>query len=621
MKTDGAAKYLFFLMFLIVPLFFLPQTYDSFFLPKFVLIKVMCILLLCVTCIGFLKGRAVRLHLHPINLGIALFTIVSLISGICAQSLSLWMEEMALLGFMLLFCALFQSHFSGQRQQIITIALIIVITADLTALWVLFQDFCVRFSPGLLHVVPKLPDWRGYLSAGFGNTNHIADYVAFAFIPALFSLIFSRSATLRGFMVVSLTLMYASLIVCFSVSSNAGLIIALLLMFMCIGFDYAKTRNLERKIIRRLVVTIVIFAAITLSYVTDHPLNPHRPSIFHQAFGSQRWKTGGSARLAIWANTLEMIKEHTWLGVGAGNFTYQYVMQKSPLLIDTDLARSVGKYTNAAHNEILQIWSEVGIFGVAFLGFAVICYFRSLLLKYFEKKKKIDTLISLAAMICMVVFVLHSQMNFTLQTPAYSLIFFMLLCVPIVLSSVSPNTIDLDISNRFVSTTFRTRSLRVPEMITIRLTIPDGVANVLCGVAVVLCAFGAATVTKPLISDYHYKRARTFQAIGLPQTAEEEYLKALQLNPHHSDCRSAYGSKLFAEGRYEETIEQFEIVKQRLQASEVFKQLGDAHSKLGNEEKAFEYYEKFFEISPFSIFAYPEIYQKLFPPTDGAPRR
>ena len=61
-----------------------------------------------------------------------------------------------------------------------------------------------------------------------------------------------------------------------------------------------------------------------------------------------------------------MIKAHPVVGVGAGNFEYAYPLYRTQK--EKEITPKGVKYTRA-HNEFLQVWAEMGIFGLlAFLG-------------------------------------------------------------------------------------------------------------------------------------------------------------------------------------------------------------------------------------------------------------
>ncbi|MBN1493903.1 MAG: tetratricopeptide repeat protein [Candidatus Omnitrophica bacterium] len=68
-------------------------------------------------------------------------------------------------------------------------------------------------------------------------------------------------------------------------------------------------------------------------------------------------------RILIWQNTLKMVKEHLWLGVGLGNFkiNYQpYRTRKEQLSTGPDV------FVRRTHNDWLQTLAELGIFGFLF---------------------------------------------------------------------------------------------------------------------------------------------------------------------------------------------------------------------------------------------------------------
>ena len=73
-------------------------------------------------------------------------------------------------------------------------------------------------------------------------------------------------------------------------------------------------------------------------------------------FGEARLSTGSdisSSRFKIWANTLQLIADHPWLGVGWGNFNFAWTLSAFP---DRPVA-----FFDHTHNLVLQLAVELGI--------------------------------------------------------------------------------------------------------------------------------------------------------------------------------------------------------------------------------------------------------------------
>ena len=85
-----------------------------------------------------------------------------------------------------------------------------------------------------------------------------------------------------------------------------------------------------------------------------------------------------------------------------------------------------GRWTNAAHNELLQAWAELGIVGVALLVALLAAAWFALLkdLSQSEGRER-RRRVTLAALLA--AWALHAQMNFALQTPVGALSLYALL--------------------------------------------------------------------------------------------------------------------------------------------------------------------------------------------------
>jgi O-antigen ligase len=78
----------------------------------------------------------------------------------------------------------------------------------------------------------------------------------------------------------------------------------------------------------------------------------------------------GYTRLALWHSAARMIADHPWFGVGLDNFLYQY-----PRYIQPD-ARSEPDLSHP-HDLVLDLWSRIGIFGLAAFVWIQVRFFRT----------------------------------------------------------------------------------------------------------------------------------------------------------------------------------------------------------------------------------------------------
>ena len=225
--------------------------------------------------------------------------------------------------------------------------------------------------------------------------------------------------------------MFAAMVVTWSVGSTGSAVVALC-VWAAVAAAIPATRALLRW--RRLLTLLVCGACLVAFYLLPHPLNPHQPSLLREAFGSQRWEDGWPTRVAIWKTTWHMIDGAPLAGVGAGNFTLEFVRQVPPSVVsDKALAMYAGSYTNDAHNEYLHVWSEGGIVALLLLGGAVAAFYacvRGGLRRLGEPSARLAVL---AAGAGATTFLLDALMTFPMRLPAHIGAFVFFLAVPVVL--------------------------------------------------------------------------------------------------------------------------------------------------------------------------------------------
>jgi len=602
-------------------LFITRFTFESFNLPKTAWIEFWIKALFCTTLIGVLFKRPFRLMLSPVTGVLALYLLLNLVSGFAAESRSLWWDEVRRIFFLFLFFLMIQDWAYGNRRRVFLLIWGLSLSACITALWVLGEDFSARFFPEYMNVRPRLGDWRGFLAAGLGNSGYVADYIAVLFPLNILLYLHVRGKLLEIYTLFAIMASYAALVVCWSIQSNAGVILALLVLAVYL-LKYKPAWFWRRRKLR-LELLFLGFLLITIFFISPLPINPHNPSIFTQAFSSKRWHYGGESRLVIWSQSLEIVKGHPWLGTGAGNFTFQYVQQSSPyLLSEPGRLRYIGMYSNAAHNELLHSWSELGFLGPALLFVLIVILIRTLI-RPIEETSPVNRWIRVGALCGLVCSFFPSMMAYPLRLPTSSVLFFLLCGLPGILV---PHT-------KFFSDTvmipveFNWNALRISVFLenfhrpvggTIQLVL-SRLLRWLLAVLVILCLIPWEFQTiRPIISDALFKRGkmvveyhnRGMSSPGMERVGIEAMEHALVWWPEHHDCRSTLGQFLVRLGRYREATYHLYITTRRLQAGEIYEHLGLSLDAIGNRREAIMAYTIFFERNPIMIFAKPGLYRR-----------
>jgi len=605
-------------------LLYFPPTYDQFVLPKIVWVKVLTEALAVLTIARMATGEDFRFRIHVLNLLLLLFVAWKAASCFWAESRSLAADEIRWWGVLLVWSVCFQDWLRRDRGRLMLCAGALTCSALLLALWVLIQDFAVAFYTtwvgqlmslpaavrdplrgaldrltGAQTAIAKLPDWRGWLWAGLGNTNHIADYLALLYPMIGVQYAFARGKWREILTLATLLVAYAALIACYSVGSNGGLILGGVVLVAL--FVAGENREFWRPRALRLGVLLMLLAAITAFYVLPLPTNPHPGGIFRQAFASERWQAGWPTRVAIWLTSLEMIHRHPWLGIGAGDFTYGFTMTLSPrVLARPDLAPYVGVYTNAAHNEPLQAWVETGLVGLLLLLALWIMFFRSVARNLGDETNGSERRPRIVLLAMMVAFVAHSLMNFTLQLPTSSLMFVVLIAVAATLRR-HDDEFALTVRSSYpgFELDIETTGMRRIESVGVALGPSRAWRAIMMALALALGAWAIAASIRVLAADADFNQAKLAVRYGAPpQVAEGFARRALALNPNHHTARKLLGVALMEEKRYAEAREQFEKVRDRETVFDFHKELGRACWMLGDREAAGRYWAIYFGRCP-----------------------
>ena len=101
---------------------------------------------------------------------------------------------------------------------------------------------------------------------------------------------------------------------------------------------------------------LVLVSGLAIVGVLPERLNPLR-------------QTGGF-RLDLWLSSLEMVRDHPWLGIGLDNFAYLYqqVYLREGAAAEPNLSHP--------HNWLLHVWLELGVLGLIAFGWLLLRFWR-----------------------------------------------------------------------------------------------------------------------------------------------------------------------------------------------------------------------------------------------------
>lgn len=640
----GAAWLWLLLILFALPLAIVPAAADSFVLSKEVLFQSATAILAGLTAMSAAFGRSFRLLFHPLNGALLALLAWMALSWFWAVAPVLAAEELFRTAVLALFFLCFQALVLGGRDLLLLAIAVLLASSTAVAAWVVVQDFRAAFAPESLAVRATLGDWRDALSAvALGNTSHIGDFLAFGFLGWLTAALLAKRRRTKAVVLGVLWLHAAGLIVSWSVHSNLSVIVGTTVLFALLW------KRLQGRWLRHVLPTALFAAAgwalVLGFYAVEHPLNPHGSAvwapkaeaafaqagiappeggfsggIFSQAFASPRWQAGWPTRVAIWLNTLEIITQNPWLGTGAGTFTYSYPAVTSAILAnDPDLAPYAASWTNAAHNSVLQFWAEMGVIGAA-----ILLVLAGIALKGYTDRLRNPELTpgnaallagGLAALAAMAV---QMQMNFPLQLPVGSVLFLLLLGLPMVLSTrgLEDEAMVMPVERPFgpIIAIVRMRNMAYPTEAAIKVD-PD-VPAVRWGFGIFSVAIGAALALvwlAPLRADIAYRPVydrRQLVAAGQRSPTEVAAMaeNVLAIWPDHVDARSGMQDLLLQAGAFERVVQETPLVLEKLNSTEVYLRRAIALEQLGRSAKAAADWDVIFGRNPALGRQYPRAF-------------
>ncbi len=621
------------LLTLALPLVRVAQLEDSFLTPKLALLEWFLLPTIAALLVRVLRSTESQPALPWHSRFLILFVAWGACSLFYARSAAL--SQFALSYFVTFLCLHIAAFFAIRtvRQGWVLLACGMA-AASLTALWTLAEDFTHGSIFG--RVVPRLPDWRGYLAAGLGNSGHIAGFIGLFYPAAILALLATPS--FPWLLVALIFFMTAALIVTWSVGSTGALLASLL---FCAGVCLHPTVRPTLHW-RRLWWVVAASVACKAFYFLPHPANPHAPSLLAEAFNSQRWVEGWPTRVAIWKTTWHMILHHPWLGIGLGNFTLEYVRQIVPSVIgDPHLRLYAGAFTNDAHNEYLHVWAEGGLVALTLYLAIFVSFFMRAHRLFWSAETPATRLLALASVAGVMVFALDSLMTFPLRLPSHIAVWALLLAIPEA------------VAREAASATAGQSSPSVHQA-----TRPQSAA--LLAVLLLLLALSALVVGRRLVAEAYFKHGRVLaeQALPMPdgslvspwhaaeqiftrgleslrqgdEKAAERFFaaaheilqrepfnevelvwrKALEWDPRYSNASSRYGAFLLMRGSYAEAQRFLNQALLDLEAFEVHERAGWAAYFLGDKRKAAEHWDLCRQRRPL----YADYYRDLIGLTD-----
>ncbi len=227
------------------------------------------------------------------------------------------------------------------------------VVASTFGVFILF--FIHIFRSGITHI-PKYKDFSLYLHPGYFSM-----YLSFS---VFFLLNYWRRSNLKSIIVLSVV-MVGHLLGVYFADSKAGILIFFVLMFFLIVkrmSHYNRWLSVALSVVV-IAVFVSLFSFNSRFVIMRNVLVNYNDYIEHPEF----YVESTAERIQVWYCAFQLIPEKPWLGYGNGK-SGEVLMSKYQ---EYGFTKSVENRLNA-HNQYLEVWLQLGLFGLLLLLFMLI---------------------------------------------------------------------------------------------------------------------------------------------------------------------------------------------------------------------------------------------------------
>ena len=239
-----------------------------------------------------------------------------------------------------------------------------------------------------------------FLSATYVNHNHFAGLMELCIPVCVGMMLSEKELGKKSLYIYAFLIMCIALLLSLSRGGWFSLTVAMIFMFVAI-FRKGRTRS---------AFFIIAFLLITLGVF-----------IFNSAYVDLVLKRIASyaeldfsGRLLIWKGTIGIIKDNWLSGTGAGTFIYNFPKYRPAAL---------NMFANFAHSDYLQVFSEMGIFGLTLMVSIIALIIRKGLKTYNTAKTSFKRWLPLSLATGILSMSIHAIADFNFYIPANAIIF------------------------------------------------------------------------------------------------------------------------------------------------------------------------------------------------------
>ncbi len=427
-------------------------------------------------------------------------------------------------------------------------------------------------------------------AATFANKN-MAAHIMVLNIPLGIALLLSSGSGIRAFCyAVGTSLMITFLYYTKTKAAWLAFMVEFILLMLYVLFLRPKFNLDAKKKVALLVGVIIVGVLINLS---PHGWAPAFQEISQKAELVKEAVAGreeaeeaayGSVglRIAIFRNTLEMIKDRPLLGFGLGNHKVYYPIYHRKVVIEKVFSEEAQLHN--VHNDFLQLFSETGVIGFSLLALLFLLWMRSV------KRVSIDRRGDESALWAMGIFIgiLGIMINGSFCFPSFRAV------PPMIVMTFTSILFSME----------QMASERSQRTINIRRPLNLFLSGLFVALSVYLCYYYG----RLLISDKYYLLISRYESKKNWNGILSIGPKELELEPHRAKIRSYMGRAYIEVGRCREGAEELEkVLEYYPYHMNALLNLGVAYSCMGEYQRSLETYQRVLSIKP----DYAKVYNNI----------
>jgi tetratricopeptide (TPR) repeat protein len=405
------------ILLLVTPLIFYPKVQNLSFLPKRTFIQLIVCLLWILWIIKSFPKKKLLVFKHPILLAILLWILWSGLSIFWAinkySALTLWLHW-----FLTMIACIVITYTIESLNKIDRLIFFGVVGAAAVSILGILQYILGT------EIIPQ----AAVPAATFFNPNVAAQYITLMIPFSIMLFLAAFKPSQIWIITISLGLMLV--FIYYAKTRAAWLAFLTSLFFILLFISMTKSwKMLTKRITKQKIIplTLAIILIILMFNIPpqvrektqDQPSDQIVPypkeinygeainSLFHYQQGTI------AIRIALWLNSLQMIKDNPLLGVGLDNWYIHYPLYHN--IIKEDKVFSLDQQPTRLHNSFLQLLAETSLVGLISFILIFFIFFLRLFKIYFKTNSpeiKIRLLFILMAVIC---FIVNSLFTFPLR--------------------------------------------------------------------------------------------------------------------------------------------------------------------------------------------------------------